>query len=247
MKRAILVLAGALAFTGAAPIVTMAADTVVITSPVDAQKLIGQSVKNFDNETIGKIDSVLLDTGGKVVAVVVGVGGFLGLGERDVALDWSSLRVTDGGRDVRANFTKDQLKALPEYKFADAKQRNTAYYDRYYKPASASGYSSGSPFGPAGEVRLSKLMQADVYNTAGEKIGDITEILLSPKHELAAIIAVGGFLGMGEHNVGVDLKKLRLERRGDAEDFRFVFNASKEQLKALPAYRYDNPHSLILR
>jgi hypothetical protein len=191
----------------------------------------------------------LLDTGGKVTAVVIGVGGFLGMGEREVALDWSSLQVTDGGRNVRANFTKDQLKALPEYKFAEASHRNSVYYDRYYKPASAtaSGYSAAAPFGPAGEVRMSKLINAGVYNTAGEKIGDVTEILLSPKHELAAIIAVGGFLGLGEHNVGVDLKKLRLERRGDAEDFRFVFNASKDQLKALPAYRYDNPHSMILK
>jgi sporulation protein YlmC with PRC-barrel domain len=246
MKRAILVLAGALAFTGATPTLVHAADTAVVSTQVDAQRLIGQTVRNFNNEAIGKIDAVLLDTGGKATAVVVGVGGFLGLGQHDVALDWRALEVRDGGRDVRANFTKEQLKALPEYKYADAKLRNTAYHDRNYKPANE-GYSTASAFGPAGEIRISKLQRAGVFNAQGEKIGEINEILLSPKHELAAVISVGGFLGMGEHNVAVDLSKMRLERKYGTEDFRFVFNASKDQLKALPEYRFDNPHSLILK
>ena len=92
------------------------ATTPMPSSQVDAKKLIGQSIQNqADNKTVGKIDSVMLDQGGKVQQVVVGVGGFLGVGKKDVAIDWSKLTVADNGRKVTMNADKDQLKAMPEY------------------------------------------------------------------------------------------------------------------------------------
>ena len=54
----------------------------------------------------------------------------------------------------------------------------------------------------AGQWRTSKLVGVDVYNNANEKIGDINEILLEPSGKVTGfIIGVGGFLGMGEHDV----------------------------------------------
>src|SRR5215472_6575884 len=73
--------------------------TTMPSSQIDGHKLIGQSIQNeADNKTVGKIDSVILDKSGKVDKVVVGVGGFLGMGKKDVALDWSRLHVADNGR-----------------------------------------------------------------------------------------------------------------------------------------------------
>ena len=108
---------------------TGAASSVQMPSQVDSQKLIGQKVKNAAGETIGDIDSVILDKDGKAAAVILGVGGFLGMGEHEVALKWSQLNISDGGRVVTANLSKDQLKALPEYKFADGSNRNKAFFD----------------------------------------------------------------------------------------------------------------------
>lgn len=84
-------------------------------SQIDAHKLIGRSVQNADNSTIGKIDSVILDPSGKVQQVVLGVGGFLGVGEKDVAVNWSQLKVSNNGEKVVMDTTKDNLKALPAY------------------------------------------------------------------------------------------------------------------------------------
>ena len=81
-----------------------------------ASKLIGASVLNPAGETIGEVNEVLLDNSGKVNAVVVGVGGFLGMGEREVAISFGSLKMTrdDGGRSViTIDATKDVLKAAP--------------------------------------------------------------------------------------------------------------------------------------
>src|SRR5580700_8772400 len=51
-----------------------------------ASKMIGLNVYNNDNEKIGDISELIVDRNGKVAAVVVGAGGFLGIGERDVAI-----------------------------------------------------------------------------------------------------------------------------------------------------------------
>jgi len=58
---------------------------------VRASKLIGVAVYGADNQRIGDINEVLLDKSGAARAVVVGVGGFLGIGEKNVAVAYSSL------------------------------------------------------------------------------------------------------------------------------------------------------------
>ncbi|HEX2839760.1 PRC-barrel domain-containing protein [Hyphomicrobium sp.] len=56
------------------------------TSDWRASKLIGTTMTNILDESIGKVEDVVIDSDGKVVAVLVGVGGFLGLGETTVAI-----------------------------------------------------------------------------------------------------------------------------------------------------------------
>lgn len=61
-----------------------------------------------------------------------------------------------------------------------------------------------------GKWRVSKLMGLDVYNDANEKLGDINEVILDNTGKVAAVvIGVGGFLGMGEHDVAVTIDKLK--------------------------------------
>jgi sporulation protein YlmC with PRC-barrel domain len=64
---------------------------------------------------IGAVDDVLLDKAGRVTALVVGVGGFLGMGEKDVAVAYNSVRATRKNNEwyLVMNTTKDALKAAP--------------------------------------------------------------------------------------------------------------------------------------
>jgi len=58
--------------------------------------------------------------------------------------------------------------------------------------------------------RVSKLMGLHVYNEANEKLGDINELLLDKNGKVnAVVIGVGGFLGMGEHDIAVTMDKLK--------------------------------------
>jgi sporulation protein YlmC with PRC-barrel domain len=67
-----------------------------------ASDLVGTQVYNAENQSLGEINDMLLAQDGRLKAVVVGVGGFLGLAERDVAVPWEALRVSrDEDQDLQ--------------------------------------------------------------------------------------------------------------------------------------------------
>lgn len=95
---------------------------------IRASKLIGTSVKNTANEDIGDVNEVVLSKDGRVAAVVVGIGGFLGIGEREVAISFDSLRMsTDSNQStvLTVNATKESLKAAPQWEWRSAAKSGT--------------------------------------------------------------------------------------------------------------------------
>jgi sporulation protein YlmC with PRC-barrel domain len=90
-----------------------------------ASKLIGTSVVNTANETIGDVNEIILGKDGRVAAVIIGVGGFLGMGEREVAVSFGSLQTRRDDRDnlvLVVNATKDGLKSAPEWRWNTTKR-----------------------------------------------------------------------------------------------------------------------------
>jgi sporulation protein YlmC with PRC-barrel domain len=97
---------------------------------VDSQKLIGQSIVNASGEIVGEVESVVIDKDGNAKYIIAGVGGFLGIGEKHVALMWDELTITENGDRVMANVTKEQLEALPEHQFPESAKPGMVYsYD----------------------------------------------------------------------------------------------------------------------
>lgn len=92
-----------------------------------AKELLGADVKNAKNETIGQVDAVKLDQSGKVSSVIVSVGGFLGIGDRNVALSSSDVQLAENGNAITTDKTKDQLKNMPEYRYQDDSQSGSVF------------------------------------------------------------------------------------------------------------------------
>jgi hypothetical protein len=82
-----------------------------------ASKVIGSSVVNDANETIGKIDDLLISSDGKQPYAVLSVGGFLGMGTRLVVVPYDTLKFADK-KVILPGGTKEGLKLLPEFKYA---------------------------------------------------------------------------------------------------------------------------------
>jgi sporulation protein YlmC with PRC-barrel domain len=83
-----------------------------------ASDLIGTPVYNAENQSLGEINDVLLAQDGRLKAVVVGVGGFLGIAERDVAVPWDTIGVSrDDDQDLtlRLEVRREQLEQAPAF------------------------------------------------------------------------------------------------------------------------------------
>jgi putative membrane protein len=81
---------------------------------VSMQKLLGSSVVNTKGDKVGKIEDIVLDQTGKYFAVL-SVGGFLGIGDKDVAVPLNDLQLGEDEAYLMSATTEDQLKQMPEY------------------------------------------------------------------------------------------------------------------------------------
>jgi sporulation protein YlmC with PRC-barrel domain len=91
-----------------------------------ASRLMDLDVHNLQNEEIGEIDDLIIDEGKNIRGVIISIGGFLGIGERRVAIQPGSLIITrEGTDDLKAvvNTTKEELQNAQEFKFEGSLSR----------------------------------------------------------------------------------------------------------------------------
>jgi hypothetical protein len=91
---------------------------VEIVAPDVAGAILGQRVSDQDGKDIGRLVDVLVDANGQPQAAVIDFGGFLGVGNRKVAVHWQALRFTpaDPKHKITLSMTPEQIKAVPEFR-----------------------------------------------------------------------------------------------------------------------------------
>ena len=95
------------------------APSVTVIGTRQGTSILGRQVRSKADERIGRIVDVIVDRAGQVRAAVIDFGGFLGVGNRKIAVDWDALNFAgdhDNGDVVTLGLTRDQIKAAPEYK-----------------------------------------------------------------------------------------------------------------------------------
>jgi hypothetical protein len=94
-----------------------------------ATKFKGTDVIGSNNEKIGDVSDLLIDQNGKIMAYIVGIGGFLGIGQKDVALAPAAFQVQPASDreelKLKLAMTRDELKNAPEFKPAAARAAPT--------------------------------------------------------------------------------------------------------------------------
>jgi len=129
MTRSITLLAGAAvimaalsgpAFSQGTPqtLSLMKVDPQTLATGYRTSKIVGSTVVNEANETVGTIDDLIVTPGEKVPFAVLSVGGFLGVGSKYVVVPYNTLEVHDK-KMVLPGATKDSLKSLPEFKYSN--------------------------------------------------------------------------------------------------------------------------------
>ncbi|WP_371348762.1 PRC-barrel domain-containing protein [Ancylobacter sp. IITR112] len=89
--------------------------------------LMGTEVVTANDEKLGSISDVIVEREGEIIAVVIDVGGFLGIGAKPVAVSFESLTATptDDGEKVVVSLTKEELNSAPEFKSLEQARSET--------------------------------------------------------------------------------------------------------------------------
>jgi sporulation protein YlmC with PRC-barrel domain len=206
------------------------------------------SEKEWDD--IGEINEVILSREGDVRAVVVGVGGFLGIGEKNLAVPMKQIKFVKNGDDADdyflvINANKQMLTDAPAY----ASVQNTTEVAKTPESTTSStpetrtalvrpdvkreGYRQTE----TAELTSETLTGARVYGAKDEDVGEVDKLILNPDGTVKQLVLdIGGFLGIGEHRIAVGLDEVNIVRNEKGDDVRVYVNSDKETLKAVPAY-----------
>ena len=207
---------------------------------------------NWDN--VGNIDDVVLTQDGELRGVLLDIGGFLGIGARTVMVDLDDLYfVADDTTaedlsdfSVVASMTREQLENLAEW---DEAQLTTGFEarglsDAAMQPTGDAAMDTASNdtmdgYAPISGVELTadRIMGANVYDTAGDNIATVDDLVLGADGEVThAVMDVGGFLGLGSYTIAMDINELDVMWNAENDDVRVQINATQEQLEAMPEY-----------
>lgn len=217
-----------------------------------------------DAERIGEINDLVINEAGDVAAVIVGVGGFLGVGEKNVAVDYAELEwaiADDNTERLVLGVNKEALNAAPAVELLDdqaagkmAQAQPVPATDKMADPTQTGSVSTqpGAAAAPStfdrstlndlDELTLTaeELIGTDVYGPNDEHVGTIGDFVLAEDGKAidAIIVDVGGFLGMGAKEVAIGFENL--DFAADANNNRYLLlNVTKAQLEEQAAFNRD--------
>ncbi|WP_319529910.1 PRC-barrel domain-containing protein [uncultured Cohaesibacter sp.] len=207
-----------------------------------ASGLLGEAVYSSakeaggEPELIGDINDIVMNGDGIAQAAVVGVGGFIGLGEKDVAVDFQRLqwRAWDGEPHLVLASSREDLEKAPEFN----REGVTMMQDANMLVIDQSNLSAD------------RLIGTPVYGKAeGEldAIGEIGDVILTPDQKIRSyIVDVGGFLGIGAKPVEMGAAQLTVY--ADAAGALHVYTPfTEDELQAMPSYEVNNEQISFMR
>lgn len=205
------------------------------TDHVLAKDIIGATIYNSskdDAAELGEVSDILMAPDGQALGVLASVGGFLGIGDKLVAMSFNKLswRINaDGAARLVADFSQEQLEAAPEFERLKVKV-GARQIEKNRK----------TTFEAAG-LEASEIIGMTVHGAKGEDVGEISEILISDDGGIEAfLVDVGGFLGIAEKPVAVAFENLYVSRTGGDEKWSILHTSlTADQLEGQATYDKD--------
>ncbi len=228
-----------------------------------------------DWDDIGEVNDVILSRDGNVEAVLVDIGGFLGMGENRVAVDMGSLRFVSDDATAEdesdyflvLNTSRESLEQAPAYQASDQANAGSATSETETDMAATDSNADMASDNTATEtaenadmtatdagripvqrdgymlaeevdLTAERLTGAAAYDAKDEWIGEVSELVLNDDGRVNSVIVdVGGFLGIGEKPVELNLSDIDILRADDGTDLRVYISMTESELEAMPDYR----------
>jgi len=221
-----------------------------------ASDLIGMTVKNYQDEKLGKADNLAVDVeSGRVVLVILSMGGLAGIGDTLVAVPPGALHHDTVQKVLHLNADKEKLKNAPRFdmsKWTECCNSTVLTEDyRYFGEGPALGFiQHGDVVSNATaerqrnlipEARLTQVQKANkiigtsVKNLQGEKLGKVENLLvdLPSGRVVAVVVSSGGFLGLGDELSAVPPTALQFNANRDT----LQLDTTKEMLSNAPHFK----------
>lgn len=232
--------------TTAAPAPTDGTMTAMTTAELDG----------MDN--VGQINDLLLSGDGTVAALIIGVGGFLGVGEQDVAVTMDQVSFAANPEQpqdmyIIVNTSGDMLKTSPKFDrmgnataaaatnadtttaaTADTTAATPAERAMLSAPSvKRDGYNTAK----VTDLSIDQLIGKSVYGVDDASVGTVSDVTVDQGGAVQnVVIDFGGFLGMGKTQVALGFDELTILTTADNADIRVYVDATKDQIKAMPVY-----------
>jgi hypothetical protein len=107
---------------------------------------VGKEVKNTQGQDLGTVKDFVRDSDGKISFAIISIGGFMGFGEKKVAVPYSALTYDKEGEYFTCALSKDQLSSAPEFK-DEAQLRNRSFAEEVYRHFGERPYWTETPKG----------------------------------------------------------------------------------------------------
>lgn len=206
-------------------------------------------------DNIGDINDAVISESGEVRALLVDIGGFLGLGARTVALDMAQVHLLSdetGARFVAVTSTREQLEAAPEFERTSMEVADTAAGGATGIATPTAGVAPDATPSSGTRPMLARdgfteidyatltadeLDGATVQDVSDNTIGQVSDVVLKADGAVeGAVIDVGGFLGLGAHPVMVSFEEMQIMRRNEGDEIRVFIDDTREELEQRPEY-----------
>lgn len=217
-----------------------------------------------DWESVASVDDFLLSQDGTLRGILVDVGGFLGIGARQVMVSSDALtfvrQEASDGLHVVFTSTREELEEAPEYQDdsmagetndeeAPRADEEEASAEEDEEASSDEAQAEDAPpvgvpeepmegFEPVdvGTLTVDELRSAAVYDRLNEQVSGIEDVQLAAEggQVVAVLIDVGGFLGIGARTVAVDIEEIEIQVDPERDDVRVYLNMTRDELEGLP-------------
>ncbi len=245
--------------TGTTTETSEASDVTVFVGVVDANnrimrvsELLGANVNDFNQEDVGSMNDLIVNlSNGRVIFATLASGGFLGLGEETYPVPLSAFRYLSDTDEVIVNIDEAQLVGAPGFD-SDWPDVTDARYDveveQFWRNLGTNVVPARTVAGVRSVsgtvVKASNLLNSSLFNPEGENLGDIDDLLidLGSGQVRYVIVAIGGFLGLGEELRAIPLRAFDLDTRGVFDDTAaatFILGVDQAVLEQAPTFNAD--------
>lgn len=218
-------------------------------------------------EQIGQINEIVLSADGEVRALVIGVGGFLGIGEQDIAVTMDQVTFATDSEDqsqmyIMLHTAAGALQDAPSYDRTATRGGDTQARGQEQTGQMAAGddtqanaESRTNRTGFAApemerdgynrveirDVSTEMLMGKSVYDVSDNDVGTVDDMILDEDGRITNIIIdFGGFLGIGTSQAAIGFDELTIMSDEGYSDVRIYVDATKDQIQELPRYTASN-------